>query len=111
MIFLAAALILSAQDNPPVISQTPADAIATRLTGEPDACARRELIVSQHATSLAARLENPTPEDLAQVRRMASDMYQSSYDMARPRGAPEIDFATACPVVNSPAPPPAPARD
>lgn len=97
MIFLAAALILSAQDKPPVVSRTPADAIATKVTGEPDVCARRELIVSQYAAGMAEQLEDPTAEDLAEVRRIASDMYQSSYDLARPRGSPQIDFATACP--------------
>ena len=99
------ALILLAQDLPPVVSQTPADAVATKLTGEPDVCARRELIVSQYAAGMAGQLEDPTPQDLAQVLRIATDMYQSSYDMARPRGAPVIDFATACPAIRPPASP------
>lgn len=91
-----------AQDKPPIVSHTPADAIATEVTGEPDACARRELIVSQYAEGMAGQLENPTAADLAQVLRIASDMYQSSYDLARPRGAPVIDFATACPAIQPP---------
>lgn len=101
---LTTALVLFAQDTPPVAGQTPADAIAAKVTGEPDPCARRELIVSRYAAELAGRFEDPTPEDLAEFRRMASEMYQASHDMSRPRGAPMIDFDTACSAAQSLAP-------
>ena len=93
---LVAALLLPGQDTPPARTLPDPDAIATKVTGEPDPCACRAMIVDQYVADQARSLETTDPEQLSALRRLAVDMYQNSHDMARPRGAPEVDFRALC---------------
>ncbi|QDH73760.1 hypothetical protein [Brevundimonas sp. M20] len=95
-LLLAAALLLAGQDAPAARTPPHPDAIAAKVTGEPDPCARRATIIDQYVADQARSLETTDPEQLSALRRLAVDMYQNSHDMARPRGAPEVDFRALC---------------